>query len=178
MTRIVVILFCISLLLLSSCAKLENAGYEAGRKIGSGLLGEPIEEEGEDLFCVQKAAGLLQDNVELLHIGDEWYLKEYEFSDGKVDSGISIRYRLGNREGERLTYWYPDNFIERNYVKYTQQQIVDGFIKGDFSFKTKLVLEKTNESVTILTDTPYGKEIESQTYTVVAKELVDCMMPY
>ena len=52
------ILIILSLLLLSSCAKLESAGFELGEKLGSKMLDEDQEEESVDYFCYEKAKKL------------------------------------------------------------------------------------------------------------------------
>ncbi len=166
----------ILLLVLSSCAKLESAGYEMGKKLGSELLDEQ-KEETVDFECINKAQKLLSDEVILLELGDEWYLKEYSFSDG-TSSAPSIRYRYGEKEGETLNYRYPTNILESNYVKFSEQVISqEDVILGDFTFQAKLILEESDDDEKLVASTKYGREIATQTYDVVEQEIINCVLP-
>lgn len=164
-------------LILSSCSKLEDAGYDVGKKLGSQLLDEPIQDDGMYTFCVEKAQKLINSSVVLLQIGDEWYLKEYEFTDGQKLSP-SIRYQLGQAQGENINYRYPSNILESNVLKYIHQEIADdGTIQGNFWFKVYLVLNIDQESEYIQNNTIYGKQIRTQKYVVVEQEITDCGLP-
>ncbi|MCA9477947.1 MAG: hypothetical protein KC535_02255 [Nanoarchaeota archaeon] len=169
-------LLIIALFLLSSCSKLESIGYDAGEKLGSKLLGE--DDSSTDLGCIAQAKELTPDQVTLFLLNDQWYLKEFSFTDGTLDPSVSIRYRAGDKEGENVNYYYSANLVESNTLSY-HEQIVDeqGVIKGDFSFEVTLILKKTTESEQTLADTKYGKEITSQTFDVVQGDYDRCTYP-